>query len=114
MRCSLRFVGLNVALSGTDLRGPEPNSQTTPSVRPSKWQLEHDCQPSEDRRSLLAVTCVGALLNSPRDDKNMSAPTATTSSGEPGAGDRPVRIAPMTRSLRRSTTDTVRESASAT
>src|SRR3954453_10714091 len=110
MRCWLRFAGLNVALSGTDLRGPEPNSHTTPSVSPSKWQLEHDCQPSWGRRSLFAGTGE-AWSESPRDETNMAPPTATRASGEPGATTGPVRIEGMTRSWRRSTTETVRDSA---
>ena len=111
-RCWLRLAGLNVALSGTDLRGPVLNVQTTLSVIPSKWQLEHDCQPACESRSLVAVVWPpSVLLNSPRDEKNMSAPTATTSSCEPGAGPGAVWTTRMTRSRRRSTTETLRDSA---
>ena len=85
--------GLKVAFSGTDLRGPVPNSQTTPSVRPLKWQLAQLCQPSLESRSLVETVAPAGRLKWPREEKNISAPTATTSSGEPGAGSGAVRIA---------------------
>jgi hypothetical protein len=69
---------LNVALSGTDLRGPVANSQTTPSVRPLKWQLEHDCQPAWESRSLVDTVAPAGRLKFPRDEKNISAPALTT------------------------------------
>ena len=106
-------VGLQVEFSGTDLRGPALKSHTTLSVSPSKWQLEHACQPSDDRRSLMLVVCPGSRWNSPRDEKNMSAPTKRASSTSPdGAG--AVRTTRMTRSFRRSTTVTLRERTFAT
>src|SRR5579859_1860803 len=42
--------GLNVPFSGMVRRGPEAKAQTTPSDRPSGWQLAHDCQPCDDMR----------------------------------------------------------------
>ncbi len=48
-------------------------------------------------------------LKSPREEKKISAPTVTTSSGEPGAGSGAVRIVRSTRSWVRSTTETLRE-----
>src|SRR5215218_7146375 len=63
------LLGLKVALSGTDLRGPVLNCQTTPSVRPLKWQLEHDCQPSEESRSLVETVAPAGRLKLPRDEK---------------------------------------------
>src|SRR6188768_3802649 len=79
------------------------------SVRPLKWQLEHLCQPSLDSRSWLEVVWPPALLNRPRDEKNISAPTSVTSSGEPGPGRGAVRIVEITLSCVRSTTDTLRD-----
>ena len=108
-RWSLRLFGLKVAFSGTDLRGPVLNVQTMPSVRPLKWQLAQLCQPSLDSRSWLDVVWPAGLLNRPRDEKNISAPTSATSSGEPGAGSGAVRITLVTASVVRSTTDTLRD-----
>src|SRR3954467_7890268 len=85
MRCCCGLRGLNVAFSGTDLRGPEANSHTTPSVSPLKWQLEHDCQPLAARRSLVETTAVGGRSKLPREEKNISAPTLTTCAGVPAA-----------------------------
>jgi hypothetical protein len=100
---------LKVAFSGTDLRGPVPNSHTTLSVSPSKWQLEQLCQPSLDKRSVVETVVPGGVLKTPRDEKNISAPTATTSCGEPGAGSEAVRTVATTLSFVRSTTDTLRD-----
>src|SRR5215211_7285862 len=107
MRCWARFSGLNVALSGTDLRGPDPNFQITPSVSPLKWQLAQPCQPSLDSRSVVGTVAVGGRLKFPRELKNISAPTAMTSAGEPGAGGAAVWIVRTTWSVRVSTTDTL-------
>ncbi len=98
IRCWLRLRGLKVGLSGTDLRGPEPNSQTTPSVSPLKWQLAQPCQPSLDRRSVVDTAVPAGRSNEPREEKNISAPAATTSAGEPGAAGAEVRIVRITRS----------------
>ena len=48
-------------------------------------------------------------LKLPREEKNISAPTAITSSGDPGAGSLVVRIVLMTWSFCRLTTLTLRE-----
>src|SRR5437763_12992672 len=108
MRCWPRSCGLNEALSGTALRGPALNCQTTPSVRPLKWQLEHDCQPSCDRRSLVDTIAPAGRLKFPREEKNTSAPAVTTSPGVPGAGSGAVGMTFTTLSVPRSTTDTLR------
>jgi len=100
---------LKVAFSGTDLRGPALNSQMTPSVRPLKWQLEQLCQPSLERRSSVEAVALAGRLKWPREEKNISAPTSTTSPVEPGAAIGAVRIAFTTLSLVRLTTDTLRE-----
>jgi hypothetical protein len=110
----LRLRGLKVALSGTDLRGPEPNSQITPSVSPSKWQLAQVCQPSLASRSLVCTEAPAGRLKFPRDEKNISAPTATVSSCEPGAGSEAVRMVLSTWSVSRSTTETLRDTKLAT
>ena len=73
-------------LIGIDLRGPGPNDQTTPSVSPSKWQLAQFCQPSCDRRSSVETVACGGRSKWPRPEKNISAPTGTSSSGDPGGG----------------------------
>src|SRR6188474_2010385 len=101
--------GLKVALSGTDLRGPTPNCQTTLSVSPSKWQLEQLCQPSLESRSFVDTDAPAGRLKLPRELKKISAPTATVSSMDPGAGSGAVRIVPSTESVVRSTTETFRE-----
>src|SRR5215218_10396753 len=103
MRCWARFSGLNVALSGTDLRGPDANFQMTPSVRPLKWQLEQPCQPSLESRSEVDTVALGGRLKLPRELKNISAPTATTSAAEPGGAGAAVGMVPITRSVPRST-----------
>ena len=105
----MRFRGLNVAFSGTDLRGPVPNSHTTLSVSPSKWQLAQLCQPSLDRRSVVETAAPAGRLKLPREEKNISAPTVTNSAGEPAAGRAAVRITVTTLSFVRSTTDTLRD-----
>ena len=111
MRRWVRSAGLNDALSGIERRGPAAKDQTLPSVRPSKWQLEHDCQPSEESRSVVEV--VGAVLAGrskfPREEKKTSAPTVVFSAAEPGGGSGAVRMTRSTRSLRRSTCVTLRE-----
>src|SRR4051794_29785629 len=110
MRWSLGSAGLNVALSGIDLRGPVLNCQTTPSVSPSKWQLEQDCQPSLERRSLVEADPLAGLSNWPREPKNISAPTVSSSGRVPRAGRIAVRTTRTTRSERRSTTEMLRDS----
>src|SRR5919206_3778892 len=92
MRCCTGLRGLNDALSGTDLRGPVANSHTTPSVRPLKWQLEHDCQPLADSRSDVDTVAFAGRLKLPRDEKNTSAPAVTISPGDPGGGSGAVEI----------------------
>ena len=82
----MRLFGLKLAFSGSDLRGPVPNAQTTLSVSPLKWQLAQDCQPSLDSRSLVETVVPAGRSKFPREPKNISAPTATISSGEPGDG----------------------------
>ena len=62
------------------------------SVSPSKWQLAQLCQPSLDSRSVVETVVPAGRLKLPREEKNISAPTVTTSSGEPGAGSGAVRI----------------------
>src|SRR3954451_3572996 len=114
MRCCCGFRGLNVAFSGTDLRGPEANSHTTPSVRPLKWQLEHDCQPLADRRSLVATAAPAGRAKLPREEKNISAPTLTPWPIEPAGAGADDWIVLMTRSFDRSTTETLRETKSFT
>src|SRR3954452_25490601 len=109
MRCCCGLRGLNVAFSGTDLRGPEANSHTTPSVSPLKWQLEHDCQPLAAKRSLVETAAVAGRWKLPRDEKNISAPTPTDCAIEPAAAGAEVCTVLMSRSARRSTTDTLRE-----
>src|SRR3954452_22401749 len=109
MRWSLGSAGLNVALSEIDLRGPVVNCQTTPSVSPSKWQLEHDCQPSLESRSLVEAEPLGALSNCPREPKNIKAPTISASGREPAPGRVAVRTTRTTRSARRSTTEMLRD-----
>ena len=81
----------------------------TPSVRPLKWHELQPCQPSLDSRSLVDTAAPAGRLNEPRLEKNISAPTATTSAGEPAGGGAAVRIVRMTWSVLRSTTDTLRE-----
>src|SRR3954454_18630811 len=114
MRCCCGLRGLNVAFSGTDLRGPEANSHTTPSVSPLKWQLGEHCQPLAARRSLVETTAFGGRSKFPREEKNISAPTPTTCPIEPGAAGAELCTVLMTRSPRRSTTDTLRETKFAT
>src|SRR4051794_7722163 len=96
MRWTSRLRGSNVGFSGIDLRGPVLNSQMTPSVRPLKWQLEQLCQPSLDSRSLLVA---GPIVKLPREEKNTSAPAATCSCCDPGAGDGAVLMTFATRSV---------------
>jgi hypothetical protein len=43
--------GSTLPASVIDLRGPGGKVQTTPSLRPLKWQLAQPCQPAWDRRS---------------------------------------------------------------
>ncbi len=101
-----------MALSGTDLRGPAPNTKTTPSVRPSKWQLAQFCQPSLDSRSSVETVVPSGRSKWPRDEKNISAPTWTTSSSALGGS--LVGITSTTSSVVRSTTETLRETKLAT
>ena len=84
----MRSAGSNVAFSGTDLRGPALNCQTTPSVRPLKWQLEHDCHPSEDRRSVVGWAVPAGASNLPREEKNTSAPAVFDLLRAPGCRQR--------------------------
>src|SRR3954466_11321684 len=110
MRWSLNWsAGLKVPFSEIDLRGPVVNCQTTPLGRPPKWQLEHDCQPSLDSRSVLAALPDGSGSNCPREPKNISAPAVSASGREPAPGSAPVRTTRITRSLRRSSTETLRD-----
>src|SRR6185295_474876 len=109
MRCSFGFFGLKVALSGTDLRGPVLNCHMTLSVSPLKWQLEQLCHPSLESRSLVETAAPAGRLKMPRDEKKISAPTATASCGDPGGGSGTFWITLMTLSVVRSTTDTLRE-----
>src|ERR1041385_1099511 len=105
--------GLKLALSGTLLRGPALNCQTTPSVRPLKWQLAQPCQPRFE--SLFCKELVPGMLSKlPREEKNISAPTRLVSPCEPGAGRSELCIVAITVSLARATTETFRETKLAT
>src|SRR4029078_7835835 len=86
----------------------------TPQVRPWKWRLEHDCQPLAARRSLVETAAVAGRSKLPREEKNISAPLLTTCPIVPGVAGGEVGIALMTRSARRSTTDTLRDTKFAT
>ena len=101
--------GLKVPFSGIDLRGPSGNCHTTLSVSPLKWQLEQLCQPSLDRRPSVDTVAPAGRSKWPREEKNISAPTATTSSSDPGVGSLPVRMTFTTWSVLRFTTLTLRE-----
>ena len=101
--------GLNVPFSGTDLRGPSLNDQTMPSVRPLKWQLAQFCQPSLESRSSVETVVPAGRSKWPREEKNISAPTSTTSSVEPGVGSLVVRMTLVTWSVLRLTTLTLRD-----
>src|SRR6185436_8195193 len=113
MRCWARLCGLKLELSGTLLRGPAANCQTTPSVSPLKWQLAQPCQPSLDRRSRNEFV-PGIESKLPREEKNISAPTRFVSPADPGAGKSDVGTTAMTASVVRSTTETLRETKFAT
>src|SRR6266705_458805 len=113
MRCRVRLCGLKLALRGTLFRGPALNCQTTPSVRPLKWQLAQPCQPRFERRFCNELV-PGMLSKLPREEKNISAPTRLVSPCEPGAGRSEDCTAPITVSLVRSTTETLRETKLAT
>src|SRR3954447_14375764 len=102
MRWSLNWsAGLKVPFSEIDFRGPVVNCQTTPSVRPSKWQLEHDCQPSLERRSLVEADPLAGLSDFPPGAKKNNAPTVSSSGRVPRAGRVAVRTTRTTRSERR-------------
>src|SRR5262245_16337924 len=92
-----------------DLRGPSGNDHTMPSVSPLKWQLAQPCQPSWESRSLVETVVPGGRLKLPREVKNISAPTRTGSSSEPGGGSAVVLMVLITWSLVRSTTVTLRD-----
>ena len=109
MRWSAGLCGSKVAFNGIDLRGPSPKDQMIPSVRPLKWQLEQACQPSLESRSMVEPVVPAGRLKLPREEKNISAPTAITSSGDPGAASLVVRIVLMTLSFCRLTTLTLRD-----
>src|SRR5687768_12192923 len=78
----------------------------TPSVRPLKWQLEHDCQPSDDSRSSVETVAFAGRLKWPREEKTTSAPTLLISSWLPAAGSGDVRMVSITVSFARFRTDT--------
>ena len=65
--------GLKVPFSGTDLRGPALNDQTTPSVRPLKWQLAQLCQPSLDSRSSVETVRPPAVEVAARGEEHLRA-----------------------------------------
>src|SRR6478672_11654573 len=107
MRWSLGLCGFHVAFNGIERRGPEPNCQITPSVRPWKWQLAQFCQPLCDMRSSVETVVPPGRLKWPRAEKNNSLPAWIVSSSVLGGGWGVVEITATTASVARLTTETL-------